>query len=228
MDAPTSLLLALPLFLLYQLGILLIPAVAGADLVTASLFALVGSDRLAYLGAIAIITIALLVTAWLLRRRKPLPVDLFFPVLLESGIYALTMGTFIVFVMIKLLQVDPGLASGAGAIPPGLGAAFVVSLGAGFYEELVFRQGAVPLLAIGATKLGARPRLALLIAALVAAVLFAIAHHVGPVGEPWKVGAFVYRMLAGLFFTALFVWRGFAVAAWTHALYDVYVMIMHG
>ena len=108
-DLATSLFLALPLFLLYQLGVLLVPASAGADLVTGALLALVGTDRLAYIGALAVIAVALVAWVWLANRRRELPTQLFAPVIFESGIYALTMGTFIVFFMVKLLHVDPRL-----------------------------------------------------------------------------------------------------------------------
>jgi hypothetical protein len=47
-------------------------------------------------------------------------------------------------------------------------------------------------------------------------------------GEPWKLGVFVYRFLCGLFFATLFQTRGFAVAVYTHALYDIYVLLVHG
>jgi hypothetical protein len=62
---------------------------------------------------------------------------------------------------------------------------------------------------------------------LVSAVLFSAAHHIVG-GEPWRVGVFVYRILCGLIFAALFQWRGFAVAVYTHALYDVFVLTLHG
>ena len=49
------------------------------------------------------------------------------------------------------------------------------------------------------------------------------AHHVGPHGESFAFDAFVYRALAGVFFGIVYHLRGFAVAVWSHALYDVYV-----
>ena len=42
------------------------------------------------------------------------------------------------------------------------------------------------------------------------------------------VGVFVYRLLCGLFFALLFQLRGFAVAVYTHALYDIYVLMVRG
>ena len=52
--------------------------------------------------------------------------------------------------------------------------------------------------------------------------------HIGPAGEAFTFAAFVYRTLAGAFFAVIYHARGFAVAAWTHALYDVYVLSLSG
>lgn len=221
-DLPTSLFLMLPLFLLYQVGVLAVPAGSGADLVTGLLLALVGGNRWKYLAALTVIAVALAMTAWLANRRRPMPTHLFAPLLLESAIYALTMGTLIVFVMQKVLHIDPRLAIRALAEP------VVISLGAGFHEELVFRQLLLPALALAFHRGGAGPRSAAMMAALISSLLFAAAHHLGPMGDPWQVGAVVYRTLAGLFFAALYTWRGLGVAAWTHAFYDLYVLVVLG
>src|SRR5664279_4954254 len=51
-------------------------------------------------------------------------------------------------------------------------------------------------------------------------------HHVGHFGEPFTVQAFVFRWVSGLVFTAIFAWRGFAPAVWTHALSDHWVLVL--
>ena len=61
-------------------------------------------------------------------------------------------------------------------------------------------------------------------ALVVSSLAFAAVHHVGPAGEEWTAVAFVYRTLAGAYFGVVYQLRGFAVAAWTHTLYDVYVL----
>jgi membrane protease YdiL (CAAX protease family) len=60
-------------------------------------------------------------------------------------------------------------------------------------------------------------------AILVTSVCFAAAHYVGPHGESLRWFTFTFRMIAGGFFAALFVYRGFGVAAGTHAFYDIFV-----
>ena len=59
---------------------------------------------------------------------------------------------------------------------------------------------------------------------LIGAVVFSAMHYVGAYGDPFTVPSFTFRFLAGLFFSALFVLRGFGITAWAHALYDVMVL----
>jgi hypothetical protein len=223
----TSLVLVFPLFLLYELAVLLLPDVGnGADLVTARLFAALGHSRQNYflfnLGLVAAFLVLLLV----LRRRQQFDVRLFVPIVLESGIYALTMGTAILYVM-NLIGINPMLAVGAAAKPGAL-ARVALSIGAGVHEELLFRLVLLSGIALALEKvLGWRRWLAVTAAFLVSSLLFSAAHHVIG-GEPWRLGPFTYRFFCGLFFASLFQFRGFAVAVYTHALYDVWVMLFGG
>lgn len=96
-------------------------------------------------------------------------------------------------------------------------------LGAGVYEETVFRLALLPLLY-------AMFRLALfssgaswLASLFVSSFLFSIAHHVGTPGEPFLWAVFLFRCVAGVYFGLVFIARGFGVAVGTHAAYDVLV-----
>jgi hypothetical protein len=96
-------------------------------------------------------------------------------------------------------------------------------MGAGVYEELLFRLMLLPVVAWGLCRLGLSWPMSLVAAALATSLLFAAAHHVGPHGEPLDGFIFLFRFLAGLFFCVLFVKRGFGIAAGTHAGYDILV-----
>jgi hypothetical protein len=61
------------------------------------------------------------------------------------------------------------------------------------------------------------------LAAALAAAAFAAAHNLGPYGEPVRADYFIFRAIAGLYFTLLFVLRGFGIAVGAHAGYDVLV-----
>ena len=60
-------------------------------------------------------------------------------------------------------------------------------------------------------------------AVVITSLLFSAAHYIGPQGDSWQLYSFVFRFLAGGFFAVLFVYRGFGIAAGTHALYDIFV-----
>jgi len=62
--------------------------------------------------------------------------------------------------------------------------------------------------------------------AFLSSLAFAGAHHLGPLGEPFQWYAFLFRASAGIFFAALFVYRGFGIAAGTHAAYDMLVGLL--
>ncbi|HEX7069526.1 MAG TPA: CPBP family glutamic-type intramembrane protease, partial [Rhodothermales bacterium] len=59
---------------------------------------------------------------------------------------------------------------------------------------------------------------------LIGAIIFSAVHYTGPLGDPFTLSSFTFRFLFGLALNVLFLWRGFGVAAWTHALYDVFVV----
>jgi hypothetical protein len=101
-----------------------------------------------------------------------------------------------------------------------------VSLGAGLYEELLFRVLLVTgLQAIAARLFGARPAIAGAFAIGTSALIFSAFHYIGPYGDPFTLTSFTFRAIAGLWFSALYVARGFGITAWTHALYDVWLLV---
>jgi membrane protease YdiL (CAAX protease family) len=63
---------------------------------------------------------------------------------------------------------------------------------------------------------------------VVSSLLFAGYHHVGPGGEPFESTVFAFRFVAGCILAGLFAARGFAVAVWTHVIYDVICVFRSG
>ena len=225
-DVGYSLLCIFPLFLVYGVGVLAAPTMNGVDFFTRNLFAAVGQSVRNYLlvyGGLALVFVGVLL--WM-RRQGALHRFSFFGVLLESAIYALTLGSFIVFVMRNLLGIHdasihgPALALGKNGVAVDL----VLSLGAGVFEELVFRLGLFAgLSALLRLVLPVPHTLAVLISGLASSLLFSAAHHMGALGEPWAANVFIYRTIAGAVFATIFYYRSLAHAVYTHAFYDVYV-----
>ena len=222
----TNLVLIFPLLIIYQLGVLLTyPMLNGADFVSGILFGQLGFTQPQYLMFVLVVTVVFLIAVATLNRRQPFQTRIVVPIVLESSIYALTMGSLIVLIMTNVFGISPRLSTGIEQ--QGILGRIVMSLGAGVYEELVFRLGLLG----GIAALGERvfrwgrwPSVA--VAFVVSALLFSAAHHVPPYGDPVRIDVFTFRVLAGVFFGALFWLRGLAVAVYTHAFYDVYVLLI--
>ncbi len=160
-----------------------------------------------------------------LVERKGRPTRLFstiFGMLVESAIYAVLLWAFSRnFLM--LLERSGVVLTNIPVQSPALGQ-LITFIGAGIYEEVLFRLGLFSVCCILLRMLLFPSVIAVPIAALFAAVVFAAAHHVGPNREwPIQAPVFLFRMLAGLFFTILFVARGFGIAVGAHAGYDILV-----
>ena len=96
-------------------------------------------------------------------------------------------------------------------------------LGAGLYEEALFRLALIPL-TYRALRVVMVPRfLACTLAVTASSLVFSLAHHAGVPGEPFTWFAFIFRWLAGVFFAWVFVARGFGVVVGTHTAYDLLV-----
>jgi membrane protease YdiL (CAAX protease family) len=222
----TSLVLVFPLFIVYQIGVLFtLPMLNGADFLTTLLFRTLGLSVQGYLIFVAAVVVLFSIAVGLLHRRQRFDSRMVLPVLLESSIYALTMGSVIVLVMTKLLGISPRL--GTALDSQGMLNRVIMSVGAGVYEETVFRLGLLGGLAVLFERvLGVNRWVSVVAAFLVSAAAFSAVHHLPPYGDPFSLGLFTFRLLAGVFFGLLFWFRGFAVAVYTHALYDVYVLLV--
>jgi len=162
---------------------------------------------------------------------------------LEGVAGAFLIGPLLVL-LVRLLGDAPHLAGvGETALPGARLVAF--HLGAGAWEELLFRVGLYSLLYFLARRAahflggvvptddgdeGARPVWPAVAAELVAlagsSVLFAAFHLVdltgglGGGGETFDAGLFLWRALAGALLGVLYRWRGPGAAAWTHGVFN--------
>jgi Type II CAAX prenyl endopeptidase Rce1-like len=101
--------------------------------------------------------------------------------------------------------------------------ALIGYVGAGVYEETLFRLMLVPTFFATLRLLQMPQVLASSWAVTASALLFALAHHAGIPGEAFTWYAFIFRWMAGVFFAWVFVIRGFGIAVGTHTAYDILV-----
>ena len=108
---------------------------------------------------------------------------------------------------------------------PGTAAELIASIGAGVYEEFIFRLllfAALHFLLVDVCKLNERWSMIGII--LVSAVAFSAYHYLG--SEPFVTRVFVFRTLAGVYFGLLMWTRGFAVTVISHSAYDVLITLL--
>jgi membrane protease YdiL (CAAX protease family) len=101
-----------------------------------------------------------------------------------------------------------------------------IALGAGIFEELVFRG----FLCFGIYRamravVGADRWSAGAAAVVISALTFSAYHHWGAGGEPWDAVRFTFRFHAGVLLGAVFLTRGLAIAAVAHGFYDALVLL---
>jgi hypothetical protein len=229
-----SLTFALPLLLLYEVlafslsGDAIAGVRNGADVLLKSLFVGFGGRHgLIAFGALLLGTGIALV--WRdLRYAGGLEAGVLGLMAVESVLYALTFGLVVGTLTGLLLG---GLVTAAAPLALQVGGLsfatqLMISLGAGIYEELLFRVLLVGALAWVARRwFGWRPWASGGFATVVGALVFSAFHYIGPYGDPLELPSFTFRVVAGLVFSAMYLTRGFGITAWTHALYDVWLMV---
>jgi heme/copper-type cytochrome/quinol oxidase subunit 3 len=167
--------------------------------------------------------IALLVVLWR-RERTGTPAFLLVAVMVaEATLYALLLfkGGQTVTELIR-----DKAAKVVFAMDLGRSGQLFLALGAGVYEELLFR-----LLMVGGGAWVLRrvflwdKTLSLAVMLVLSSVLFSAAHYVGSLGEPFDGYTFTFRFVCGMMLGLVFLFRGPGIAVWTHALYNAMVVL---
>jgi Type II CAAX prenyl endopeptidase Rce1-like len=219
----TDLGLTLPVFVAYHLGVLFLPVRNAADWMTRRLIELSENDTQSYVVLTVCMGVAYTGTLIALGRGQALRGGAFAWLLAEAAAYAIAMRFVALYVVGEVFL-------GAGALVEGPFSGLVLSLGAGFYEELAFR---VVLFGWGFALVtwlfsvsGVKRRMLQVCWAVGSALIFSLWHYVGALGDPFEPRSFVFRWVCGLVFCAIYTFRGFAPVVWTHVLYDVWVMVL--
>jgi hypothetical protein len=222
---------ALPLLILYEALAATLSRFAGeqmrngADVILRSFFVAAAGARGPLIFVLCVIAVSVWLIARDLRKGGRLEPRVFMWMMAESLAIALVFGLVIGTLTARLLSLAP-LTIVATQPRMGVGANLMLSLGAGLYEELLFRVLLVSgLLLLARRVLGFGTTLANTFAVGLGALIFSAFHYIGPFGDPLRLDSFVFRTIAGIAFSALYVFRGFGITAWTHALYDVLVLV---
>lgn len=228
-----SLVFALPLLVAYEVAARLIThgetgVRNGADVILKSLFVWVGGRD----GILVFDLLLVGIGGWLVLRDRRRSGEGVRPGVLalmlgESVVLAFAFGAVASVLTGLILRGPAALSIGGGSLD--LPTQLMVSLGAGIYEELLFRVILVSGLLLLARRVfrwgtGAANAFAVVLGALI----FAAFHYIGPYGDRLELPSFVFRTVAGLLFSGLYVARGYGITAWTHALYDIFLSLATG
>lgn len=217
----SSLVFLLPLIVLYELGTRYISLTThqGEQRIIAfnllqDFFTFFGANG-KYLPAMAVVGILL---AWHIARNDPWEIQI-------STVAGMLLESFVLAFPLILMGFVAARYWSLSAVRIAPSSLIILSIGAGIYEELVFRLIALTLLhliLIDVLKL--HKGFSYLMMVLVSSVLFAGYHYLGAEHFVWQT--FVFRTGAGLYFGAIFVFRGFGITAGTHAAYDVLIVLL--
>ena len=224
-----SFIITLPIFLIYELGIFWMRNIEfnyiqnGADVLIEQTILKLGFDVI-YVSSIIFLFILLIIIYYQKRHFNSLSISRPYlgVMFLESMVYA----SILFFLMGNLYLMD--------ASTNDIYCNMILSLGAGIYEELIFR---VLLIYISYQSIKFLFRLskfsANFYAVIFSAILFSLFHFIGEesflsiLDSPAVQYAFAARFIAGIFLAFLYVQRGFGITAITHSFYDIFVIFTY-
>lgn len=220
-----SLLFALPLLIGYELLIFsfnhsdIVGLRNGADVLFRQFFAMFNIYGF-YLVGFMVLS-ALLIAYYFQVRRGNQPefrAQFFLLMLLESILFALVMYILVDKIGTALLALTP---------IQGKRELIILALGAGVYEEFIFRV----VLISGFTFflkdiLRLRAVTSTIVAIVIASLIFSLFHYLGSLGDTFEIQTFLIRFVAGVFLSLIFVLRGYGITAYTHTIYDFIVILL--
>ena len=174
--------------------------------------------------SLPMVGLVLTLLTWHVMRHRPWRVDL--------GVVG-GMAVESVVLCVPLLPLGMLVSRwGAGMSAPDVGdggtlARVAMAAGAGIYEELVFRLALMSAIHMLLSDVGGWKGPGSWIASLAAAaVAFALYHPLQTADGGFATWRFLFLVAGGAWFGLLFHWRGFGVAAGTHAAYDLMALLL--
>lgn len=227
----SSLLFLIPWIVVYEFGVLLMgqdqPDVVrnGADFWMRSVLSHFGFGN----GLLLPLIVVSMLLAWHILRKNPWQVRIETQIGMLAESILLAIGLVAVGQCHDILfrQMASSAATGVSILNSvGPVTRAVSFIGAGVYEEVMFRLLLVPAAFMVFRMFEFPATWAAAMAAVCTSFLFAMAHHIGPSAEALNLFAFTFRAAAGLFFASIFLLRGFGITVGCHAAYDLLVGVL--
>ncbi len=217
-----SFLFTLPLFIIYEIGLLLSTSEDlsylrnGADALMRTMLSVFGITGLFWIGGIFLVGF---LTIYFLQKYSwdeyEIKSRYFLSMVLESTIWS-----YLLFIFMSNMHILLMVTSGHRVIQN-----VTLAIGAGIYEEMLFRVVLIFLFNyIFALVFKWNNYLKLGISIVFASVFFSLFHFIGEFSDYFSFNIFMIRFLAGIALGILYYFRGFGITAWTHSLYDLIVL----
>ena len=218
-----SFIFTLPLFLLYEVGIFLISSRDidqlrnGADVLMRQVLESFGIYGMYGFGGTFLIGFLI---AFIRQKKNLRTSEIESRFLLLMFFESIVWATLLVIMMIKI-PTFLSLSNEDHLIQQ-----VVLAIGAGIYEEFVFRVLLISGLAIlfglifnwgefGKTFLSV----------IISSAIFSIFHFFGSYGDTFSFPLFFVRFFAGIFLAMIYIFRGFGITAYAHSIYDLFVLV---
>lgn len=219
-NLPKSFLFILPLLVFYEIGIVIYGTETknAADVIVKKPFEIFGDN--ATLAFNSLIIIISLCSIFYIEKKNRLSCKIFIPMLFESIAYGFSLGYVTLFFVHGYLPFDISNLYVQNFIK-----GIIISLGAGIYEEILFRMLLLSILYFIIVKaLRINPIIGSLCSILICAFTFSIMHYIEPSGDSFSISSFSFRLVAGVILSAIFIFRGLGIAVYTHAIYDILII----
>ena len=218
-----SFIFTLPLFLFYEVGVFLISSRDidqlrnGADVLMRQVLESFGIYGMYGFGGTFLIGFLI---AFLRQKKNLRTSEIESRFLLIMFFESIAWATLLVIMMIKI-PTFLSLSNEDHLIQQ-----VVLAIGAGIYEEFVFRVLLISGLAIlfglifnwgefGKTFLSV----------IISSAIFSIFHFFGSYGDTFSFPLFFVRFFAGIFLAMIYIFRGFGITAYAHSIYDLFVLV---
>ena len=213
-----SLIITFPLFIFYEIGIFYmfqanIPySKNGADVLIEEFINMLGLNG--YYAASSILFIVFFLILYFQRKNfKTFKIS-------SKYLSLMIMESFLYAVLLVLLLQNIYLSQGVNMNNLNN---FILSIGAGLYEELIFRFFLLFFLSKSFIFIFKMKEFSSLLLSIIASsVLFSLFHYIGL--EPFNSYSFTLRFVAGIYLSLIYINRGFGIVALTHAFYDLFVI----
>lgn len=164
-----------------------------------------------------IVTIIFFVAIFKIEKQHRLKFSIYIPMFFESVLYALFLGPAAGYAVGYIFQhflAEP--------MSSGIHTQVLLSVGAGIYEEIVFRLILLSTLSFLFSKVFCfKNIIGIVLSIIIGSIAFSSIHYIGSLSDTFTSASFIFRFAAGMVLSTIYMFRGLGIAVYTHAIYDV-------